>query len=71
MPRLRTEKWGSILKDGHSTRGRVAKLLMTELPQRNVANLPDEMVTHLEKLFQSINNAMPRLKDGPIAGKAT
>ena len=52
-------------------KGRVAKLLMTELPQRNVADLPDEMVTHLEKLFQSINNAMPRLKDGPIAGKAT
>ena len=50
-------------------KGRVAKLLMTELPQLSVADLPDEMIKHLENLFQSINNAMPGLKDGPISGK--
>ena len=63
---LNSEGWAFTFN-----KGSVAKQLMIELPQRNVADLPDEMVTHLEKLFQSINNAMPRLKDGPIAGKAT
>lgn len=52
-------------------KGRVAKLLMTELPKRNLADLPDEMVERFEQLFKSINEAMPRFKNGPVSGKAT
>ena len=52
-------------------KGRVAKLLMTELPKQSLADLPDEMVKRFEQLFKSINESMPRLKNGPVSGKAT
>ena len=47
-------------------KGRVAKLLLSELPKRNLSELPDEVIGCFERLFQSINEAMPGLKDAPI-----
>ena len=52
-------------------KGRVAKLLMTELPKQSLADLPDEMVKRFEQLFKSINESMPGLKNGPVSEKAT
>ena len=47
-------------------KGRVAKLLMTELPKQSLADIPDEMVEDFEQLFKSINEAMPELNDEPV-----
>ena len=52
-------------------KGRVAKLLMTELPKQSLADLPDELVEDFEQLFKSINEAMPGLNDEPGRKKAT
>ena len=52
-------------------KGRVAKLIMTELPTQRLAALPDETIEHFEQLFKSINEAMPGLNDAPVSGKAT
>ena len=46
-------------------KGRVAKLLMNELPKQSLAELPDEMVEDFERLFKAINEAMPGLDDEP------
>ena len=40
-------------------KGRVAKLLMAELPKRKLSDLPAELVKRFDKLFKSINKAMP------------
>jgi predicted ATP-dependent endonuclease of OLD family len=45
-------------------KGRPAKLLLTELPKQNVADLPQDLVTRFEALFAKVNDAMPSLKDG-------
>ena len=50
-------------------KGRVAKLLLTELPKMNFADLPNEMVERFERLFESLNKAMDGSKDGYISGK--
>ena len=51
-------------------KGRVAKLLLTELPKCSVADLSSEMVERFEQLFKLINEAMPGLKDAHVSGKA-
>ena len=40
-------------------KGRAAKLLLAELPKRSLADLPEEMVKRFQRLFKSINEAMP------------
>ena len=52
-------------------KGRVAKFIMTELPKQSLADLPTDMVERFERLFKSLNEAMPRLKNEPVSGKAT
>ena len=51
-------------------KGRVAKLLLIELPKRSLTDLPNEMVECFERLFESISEAMPGLKDVPVPGNA-
>ena len=48
-------------------KGRVAKLMLTELPKRTIADLPEEMVERFRKLFKSINQAMPGLRDDSVS----
>ena len=50
-------------------KGRVAKLLLTELPKQSVADLPSEMIGYFEQLFKCINDAMPGFEDVPVLGK--
>jgi len=44
-------------------KGRPAKLLLAELPKQNMSDLPPELVSKFELLFQKINDAMPGLQD--------
>jgi len=44
-------------------KGRPAKLMLADLPKRDIANLPQEMVKTFEQLFQRVNEAMPGLND--------
>ena len=49
-------------------KGRVAKLMLIELPQSSSAELPKEMVENFARLFEAINTAMPGLKNDAELG---
>lgn len=46
-------------------KGRPAKMLHAELPERKTSELPEELVRGSERLFQRMNEAMPRLQNKP------
>jgi hypothetical protein len=46
-------------------KGRPAKLLLAELSKSSVSELPSELVSRFERLFQRINDAMPELQSKP------
>ena len=56
---------GSVFNKGH-----VAKLLLAELSERSLVDLPIEMVERFEWLFKCINESMPWFEDVPVSGKA-
>ena len=49
-------------------KGRVAKRMLTELPKTSLEDLPKEMVGNFNRLFESVNAAMPGLQDVPVSG---
>ncbi len=49
-------------------KGRPAKILLAELPKANISELPNELVSGFERLFQRINDAMPGLHNKPVRG---
>ena len=49
-------------------KGRVAKRMLTELPKASLEDLPKEMVGNFNRLFESVNAAMPGLQDVPVSG---
>lgn len=68
---LRSRSMESDSEGWAFSKGRVAKLLMTELPKQSLEDLPYEMVEDFERLFKSINEVMPGLNDAPDSEKAT
>jgi hypothetical protein len=42
-------------------KGRPAKLLLQELPKLSISNLPSQLLSNFERLFQGVNHAMPNL----------
>jgi len=51
-----------VNSEGHAfNKGRVAKRLLTELPETKFEELPGEMVNNFQKLFAEINRVMPNL----------
>ena len=49
-------------------KGRVAKLMLTELPQTSLEELPQEMVESFARLFEAINKTMPGLQNDAELG---
>jgi len=47
-------------------KGRPAKLLLTELPKKNLTALPKELISKFTQLFTKVNEAMPALSNNLI-----